>query len=314
MNTLREAYLSWQITPDTMVDIGRVNLRYGSAVGYNPTDFFKVGALRSIVSPDPASLRENRQGTVVVQGQKLWSDSSVALVLSPRLASTSSDSAASFDFGATNPSNRWLLAGSHKFSEQFNPQFLLHGGEGMSTQAGFNLSGLVNSATVAFAELSTGRSRSLAAQALGLDEPERLQRRAALGVTYTTSFNLSVTTELEYNSAAPDADQWSAWRSGAPTNPLRMLGTSLTRQDLPVRRAVFMYASWKDAAIKNLNLSGFVRRDSETRSREQWLEMRYRWQSADAALQWQLWSGGPESLYGSVPRPRRLEVSMRFFL
>ena len=238
----------------------------------------------------------------------------MALVLSPRLASTSSDSAASFDFGATNPNNRWLLAGSHKFSEQFNPQVLLHGGEGMSTQAGFNLSGLVNSATVAFAELSTGKSRSLAAQALGLDEPERLQRRAALGFTYTTSFNLSVTTELEYNSAAPDADQWNAWRSAAPTNPLRMLGTSLTRQDLPVRRAVFVYASWKDAAIKNLDLSGFVRRDSETRSREQWLEMRYRWQSADAALQWQLWSGGPESLYGSVPRPRRVEVSVRFFL
>ena len=314
MNTLREAYLSWQVAPDAMVDIGRVNLRYGSAMGYNPTDFFKVGALRSIISPDPASLRENRQGTVVVQGQKLWSDNSVALVLSPRLGSNPSDSAASLDFGATNPRNRWLLAGSHKFSEQFNPQVLLHGGEGMATQGGFNLSGLVNSATVAFAELSAGKGRSLTAQAFGLDEPERLQRRAALGATYTTSFNLSLTTELEYNSAAPDADQWNALRSVSPMNPLRMLGTSMTQQDLPVRRAVFVYASWKDAAIKNLDLSGFVRRDSETRSREQWLEMRYRWQSADAALQWQLWSGGPDSLYGSTPRPRRLEFSVRFFL
>lgn len=314
MNTLREAYLSWQVTPDAVVDIGRINLRYGAALGYNPTDFFKVGSLRSVISPDPASMRENRQGTVVVQGQKLWSDSSLALVLSPRLGSTLSDSAASLDFGATNSHNRWLLAGSHKFSEQLNPQVLLYGGEGMEPQAGFNLSGLVNSATVAFAEFSTGRSRSLTAQALGLDEPYRLQRRGSLGATYTTSFNVSVTTEFEYNSAAPDAEQWNASRSASPMNPLRMLGTTMTQQELPVRRAVFMYASWKDAAIKNLDLSGFIRRESESRSREQWLEMRYRWHNADAALQWQLYSGGPESLYGSVPRSRRLEFSVRLFL
>lgn len=314
INTLREAYLSWQVTPDTMADIGRVNLRYGAALGYNPTDFFKAGALRSIVSPDPISLRENRQGTVVVQGQKLWSDSSLALALSPKLDATQSDSAASFDFGATNPRNRWLVAGSHKFSEQFNPQVLLYGGEGTATQAGLNLSGLVNSATVVFAELSAGKGRSLTAQALGLDEPRRMQRRAALGATYTTSFNMSVTTEFEYNSAAPDADQWNALRSASPTNPLRLMGTMLTQQEMPVRRAVFVYASWKDAGFKNLDLSGFVRRDSETRSREQWLETRYRWRDADAALQWQLYSGGPESLYGSVPRSRRLEFSVRFFL
>jgi len=314
INTLREAYLSWQIASDAIVDIGRINLRYGAALGYNPTDFFKAGALRSIVSPDPNSLRENRQGTVVVQGQKLWSDSSLALVLSPRLGSAPSASAASLDFGATNPHDRWLLAGSHKFSEQFNPQVLLYGGEETATQVGINLSGLVNSATVAFAEFSTGKSRSLTAQALSRDEPHRLQRRAAVGVTYTTGFNLSVTTELEYNSAAPDADQWNALRSASPTNPLRLLGTTLTQQELPVRRAVFMYASWKDAPIKNLDFSGFVRGDLETRSREQWLEMRYRWHSADAALQWQLYSGRPDSLYGSVPQSRRLEFSVRFFL
>ena len=66
VNTLREAYLSWARTDDQIIDFGRVNVRHGVATGFNPTDWFKEGALRSIVSPDPLMLRENRQGTVEI--------------------------------------------------------------------------------------------------------------------------------------------------------------------------------------------------------------------------------------------------------
>lgn len=117
VNTLRETYLSWHATPDLIADLGRINLRYGSAFGYNPTDYFKSNALRTIVSIDPASLRENRQGTVVVQGQKLWIDSSVTAAFSPKLGDPPpSSSTFSLNFGATNPSNRWLLAAGHRFA------------------------------------------------------------------------------------------------------------------------------------------------------------------------------------------------------
>ena len=314
VNTLREAYLSWHASPSLIADIGRVNVRYGAALGYNPTDFFKPGALRSIVSPDPASLRENRQGTFALQGQKVWSGSSLTGVFSPRLGSTTSDSTFALDVGKTNPRNRWLISGSHKLSEDFNPQVLLFGGAGMSTQAGLNLSALVNTATVAFLELSAGRGESLVAQALANAEPERMQRRAALGLTYTTAFNLSLTAEVERNTAAPDRQQWDAFRAAAPGNALQLLGVSQMQQDLPVRQALFIYASWRDMMVKNLDLSAFVRRDSQTASRAQWVETRYRWDNAEVALQWQLYSGGPKSLYGSVPQPRRMEVLLRLFL
>ena len=314
VNTLREAYLSWHASPDLIADIGRVNLRYGAALGYNPTDFFKAGALRSIVSPDPASLRENRQGTFVIQGQKLWSRSSLAAVFSPRLGSGTSDSTFGLDVGATNPRSRWLLAGSHKFSEDLNPQLLLHGGAGMSTQAGLNLSSLVNSSTVAFLEFSTGKGRSLVAQALGTAEPERTQRRTALGLTYTTAFNLSLTAEAEHNTAAPDRQQWSSASGAAPGNALRLLETSETLQDLPLRQALFFYSSWRDMGVRNLDLSAFIRWDAVTHSRAQWIETRYRWAGAEVALQWQLFSGGPASLYGSVQQPRRVDLLLRLFL
>ena len=55
INTLKEAYLSWQAQPDRVADLGRINARNGVALGYNPTDYFRAGALRSTVSIDPAS-------------------------------------------------------------------------------------------------------------------------------------------------------------------------------------------------------------------------------------------------------------------
>ncbi len=83
LNTLREAYLSWARRDDQIFDLGRVNIRNGAAMGFNPTDWFKANALRAIVNPDPAVLRENRQGTVVLQAQQLWSEASLSAAFSP---------------------------------------------------------------------------------------------------------------------------------------------------------------------------------------------------------------------------------------
>jgi hypothetical protein len=313
VNTLREAYLSWHARPDLIGDLGRVNLRYGAAFGYNPTDFFKAGALRSVVSPDPVSLRENRQGTFVVQGQKLWSGGSLTGLYSPRLARHASESTFSLDAGATNPRNRWLIAGSHKVADAFSPQVLLHGGTDTPTQVGLNISSLLNDATVAFLEFSTGKGRTLVADALGTSDEERTQRRAAVGMTYTTAFNLSFTAEAEYNSAAPDRRQWESFSSASPGNALRLLGTSEALQELAVRRALFFYAAWRDVGMRNLDVTAFMRRDMETRSRAHWIEARYRWAATELALQWQLYTGDPGSLYGSVPEPRRIELLLRYF-
>src|SRR5471030_1792622 len=92
INTLKEAYLSWQVQPDRVADLGRINVRNGVALGYNPTDYFSSGALRSIVSLDPASLRENRLGSAMLRGQTLWTGGSLTSLYSPKLADKPSDS------------------------------------------------------------------------------------------------------------------------------------------------------------------------------------------------------------------------------
>ena len=314
VNTVREAYLSWAPTDHQVIDLGRVNVRHGAAYGYNPTDWFKEGAVRSVVSLDPAVLRENRQGTVVLQGQQLWAGGSLTAAYSPNLADKPNPGTFSLNVGATNPHHRWLLAGSTKFSDKLNAELLLYGGQNTREQLGLNLSGLVGDATVLFGEFSIGKGSSLIAQALNAGADTRYRSRAAVGLTYTTAFNLSLTAEAEYNEAGPTRRQWRALPGSDPLGQLSLLATSQTLQDLPARSAGFVYALWKDALVRRLDLSTFVRRENETRSRVQWLEARYHWDQVDLVAQWQQFSGSRQSIFGSVPQSRTIELAVRFYL
>jgi hypothetical protein len=313
VNTLRELYLSWARTEDQAFDFGRVNVRHGGAIGFNPTDWFKENALRSVVSPDPAVLRENRQGTVVLRGQQLWPSGGITATFSPKLSSSADSGTFAINAGATNPSNRWLLASSLKVSDSLTPEVLLYGGDDTSTQLGLNLSGLIGDSAVVFGEFSVGDGQSLVAQSLDLAEAKTHQRRAALGMTYTTSFNLSFTVEAEYNSAAPDRSDWNSLAGVDPVAPLRLIGTASTLQDLPVRRATFLHATWKDALVRRLDMSAFVRFEDTSDSRAQWMEARYRWDHADLALQWLLYSGDPGSVYRTVPLRKAIDLALRFY-
>ncbi|HOM15122.1 MAG TPA: hypothetical protein PLB41_17610 [Rubrivivax sp.] len=313
VNTLREAYVSWSRTEHQIVDLGRVNVRSGAALGFNPTDWFKANALRSIVDPDPAVLRENRQGTVVLQAQQLWSEASLTATVSPKLVRTAEVSTSTFalNAGATNPSNRFLLAGSWKLSDKFTPQLLAFGGNDDPAQWGVNLSGLLGDAVVAFGEFTAGRGQPLLAQALNQPAANENQQRAALGLTYTTGFNLSLTAEADYSSAAPRGDRWQLLP--LPVQQ-QTLATAQALQDLPTRSQWFVYANWKDLFAPRFELSGFLRQDMDSASRTLWLEGRYAWQRAELALQWQQFAGAPGTVYYAVPQQGTVQLILRVYL
>jgi len=311
VNTLREAYLSWSRTAQQAFDVGRVNIRNGAAMGFNPTDWFKANALRAIVNPDPAVLRDNRQGTVVVQAQQLWADASLSATFSPRLARSADTATFALNAGATNPENRWLLAGSYKVNDQFNPQLLVYGGVDTPVQVGLNVSALLGDAVVAYGEVAAGNGMSLIAQSLGMAQPNDGQQRASAGLTYTTPFNLGLSAEIEYNSAAPDEGQWHALPPGAQQ---QLLATAQALQDLPTRSQLFFHATWKDLFMPRLDVSGFVRQDLQTSSQALWFEGRYAWQRADLALQWQVYAGEAGSLYRAVPQRQTVQLVLRVYL
>ena len=186
-------------------------------MGYNPTDYFRAGALRSVVSLDPASLRENRLGSAMLRGQQLWTGGSLTALYSPKLADQPSSATFSPDFGATNRRARWLMALSQKLADTLNPQWLLSGGAGQSPQLGMNLTDARR--TTRRWPISNGRAgaRLRSRRRRWRARTTRRSARAlASGLTYTTSNNISLTAEYEYNGAGLDRADWNALRRGPP--------------------------------------------------------------------------------------------------
>ncbi|SMC27326.1 hypothetical protein SAMN02745857_02823 [Andreprevotia lacus DSM 23236] len=313
INTLRDAYVSWQASPTRALDVGRINTRYGVAMGYNPTDWFAAGAVRSRVSEDPGSLRDNRQGSVMLRGQQLWDGGAATLLYSPKLADHREDGSFNPDWGRTNGQDRALLSVSTRLSDSLSPEWLLYHQAGGAPQLGLNLSWLANPATVAYLEWSGGRQRSQLAQALGGDDTA-FRQRLAIGATYTTDFKLSTTVEYDYNGAGLDDDGWQALQAGNPGRYWAYRGTVSDLQALPTRHAWFIRAAWQDALINHLDLTGMLRINGDDHSRMSWLEARYHWDKTDVALQWQHYGGNSGSEYGALPQRQLWQVLLtRYF-
>ncbi len=312
-NTLKEAYLSWQPRSDTVADLGRVNLRHGAAIGYNPTDYFKVGAVRSVVSISPESLRENRLGSVMLRGQRLWNTGSLTALYSPELTDRPNRSPFSPDFGSTNNQDRWMLVLSQKLTRELNPQILLYDDERDSPQIGLNVSMLVNDATVAFLEWSGGDNSTLISQALGQPDDSSFRSRLATGFTYTAPNKLSLTLEYQYNGAAPDEDDWEALRQGSVDVYRQYRAFAQLQQDLPTRQNAFLYARWEDVVLNDLDLNGMLRLDTNDDSRLSWIEARYHWDKIDLALQWQYNKGDALTQYGALEPQQRWHAVLTYY-
>jgi len=318
INTIKEAYVSWQARSNTILDLGRVNARNGVATGYNPTDYFRKDAVRSIVSVDPGSLKINRQGSVMLRGQSLWETGSLTAILSPKLAEQADSGAFSPDFGATNHQNRWLISVSQKFNDSINPQFLLYKEADLPVQLGFNLTGLINDSTVAYIEWSGGRAPSLLAQAVdrqGLPQRDdsTFRNRVSAGLTYSTANKMSLTAEFEYNGGGQDQDAWNALGRGSQRIYGLYRNWLQTVQDPPTKRRLFLSARWQDAMVNHLDVGAMTYFDVADYSRLSWLEARYHWQRAEFALQWLRYSGQPVSEFGAASRIQSWQLVLRHY-
>ncbi|WP_157669961.1 hypothetical protein [Chitinibacter sp. GC72] len=319
INTLKEAYLSWQIQPDWLLDAGRINQRNGMAYAYNPSDFFKAGALRSVVSIAPASLRENRLGSAMLRTQYLWEGGSLSALYAPRVGNGTSNDAQgadtgsfALDFASSNPADRWQLAWSQRWFDGFSPQLILFKEAGSAPRLGLNASWLASDALSLHAEYSGARSRSLAQRARQIDGEERFYSRLSSGATYTFPVNLSLTLEYQYNQAALDKAGWQALgQQGAAYGRYRSLATR--EQDNPTRHNLFMLASWNNALMRNLDLSLMLRRDLVDHSTLHWLEARYHFKRADLALQWQSQQGSATSQYGAAAERNSLQALIKYY-
>lgn len=302
VNSLREAYLSWQPeSGNTVAEIGRVNLRYGPGYGYNPTDFFRDGSLRILTTANPFALRENRLGTVMLRGQRLWTDGALSVAYAPKLADRPSSDGWNLDLGSTNNRDRALIALSTRFSQRVSTQLLAYKEADMSPVVGASLTALLSDAAVAHLEWSRGSEPDLLSRALALPADTNTRNRFAGGITYTTLGKLSITAEYQYNGFALTQSDWAALGSTASATQMIYLREAQRRQELASREAYLIYVTQKSLWLKNLDLTAFLRVNAGDHSQLAWVELRHHWPSFDLAFQLQQNIGAAASEYGMLP-------------
>lgn len=315
VNSLREAFLTW--VPGEAgwaVDAGRINLRLGPAVGYNPTDFFRDQTLRTLPTIDPVTLREMRLGSAMVRLQRLHGGGSVSLALSPKLASAADNDSFSLDLGSTNQSNRFLLSTANKWTDRLNTQLHLFKREGESAKIGASASALASDSVVLFGEWVGSKEKSALGRLTGGNDLVS-GHRAAVGLTYTTGSNLSLTVEGQLNTHAVSKNEWDQLALAGLPLRLAYVADAVRRQDLVPRRAILVYGSQRDlAGIKKLNLTGFVQTNLQDRSRLYWIELRQQWQTVELAAQYQRTSGkeGSEFTFAERHKWAQVLVTYRF--
>lgn len=293
INDLREAYLGWQAWDRTYFDLGRINLKSGVALGYNPTDFFRTRAVVEPLSADPTVLREDRLGTLMLQAQQLLEGGSLTVAFAPKLYDPSpiytNIDLPSVDpmLDRTNAQNRFLAKGSLNIGERFSPELLVYR-EGSQTRFGTNLAESFGQKWVAYLEWSGGRRASLVDDALryGRDtgtlpahapgvipesSHESFQNELAIGASYTTESRITFNLEYHLNQAGFTQADWRNWfaagHDGRPVaSPIvgelwYLRNYALDQQQPTGKHSAFLRADWVDAFIPKLELTGFVNVD-----------------------------------------------------
>jgi hypothetical protein len=288
----REAYASWRPLDGTYLDIGRINLKSGVALGFNPTDFFKTRAVIDPLSVDPSVLREDRLGTVMAVGQHIWRDGAVLVAVAPKLSNPSAISintnlpAVNPSLDRTNGEDRVLIKGNVSAGDDFSPEFLVYR-EGARTVFGANFTESIGQSIVAYAEWAGGERSSLIDQALAYgrltgtlpsgarsllseDGHRSFQTQLSAGASYTTDSKITFNLEYHFDQDAFSRRDWNAWfrdgaadgRSAGLSAELWYLRSYALDQQEPIsQNALFLRADWVDAVYPRLELIWFINAD-----------------------------------------------------
>ena len=341
---LREAYLAWDAGGGIFVELGRINLKSGVALGFNPTDFFKTRAVVEPLSADPSVLREDRLGTLMAMGQGVWNGFALTIAVAPKVARQSTvyanDDLPSFDpmFDRTNARTRFLAKASVRIADDIVPELLFYS-EGGDSYAGLDLTRAFGKSVVGYVEWSGGERRSLIADALASgiqtgalpasavailphDGARAFRNDLAVGASYATQEEVSFNLEYHYHQAGFSDADWQGWfAAGATADDATrgalwyVRGDASDRQEPVARSSIFLRADWEDAVVRDLSLTGFVLAD--TRDGSGLAQF-----SADYVLSrtWQVGGlvdvtfGGRRSDYGSIPEAANVLVRVsRYF-
>ena len=286
-NDFREGYFTWEVATSTYLEAGRINLRNGVALGFNPTDFFKTRTLVGQASLDPSAIRQNRLGALMARAQKIWAGGSASLAYAPKFYESSAivrNDRIGIDpcFDATNAAHRVLGALSLELGG-FSPQLLGYL-ESRRSKIGLNLSRPFGDAVIVYAEWSGGRETNLITRSfaygqatgtlpagaplvLPTDTKTAFHHDIAGGASWTIASKITLNFEYHFHQAGFTHQDWRNWFDvgsspaslAGVTNELWYMRSYANDQQEPMsRHQLFVRAGWPRAFTSRLELSGFA--------------------------------------------------------
>ena len=286
-NDLREVSATWEPTSGTYLEAGRINVRNGAALGFNPTDFFKTRTLVGQSSLDPSVVRQNRLGTLMMRVQTLWSWGSASVAYAPKVAEPSpiaESNPVGVDprFDATNAAHR-VLASLNLELFDLSPQLLgyfeLH-----RSKVGANVTRSIGDAVVAYAEWAGGPEQELVARASAFGKATgtlpaatpilppastdvSFRNDVAAGFSWTVATAITFNAEYHFHESGFTRADWKSWfdLGSAPGTPPPLAaalwfvrGYASDQQEPVSEHQMFVRADWPRAFTPDLELSAFA--------------------------------------------------------
>jgi hypothetical protein len=346
-NDFREGYLTWEPAPQIYLEAGRINVRNGVALGFNPTDFFKTRSAVSIASIDPSARREDRLGTAMLRGQWIFGSGSLSVTEAPKLTNPTPLVLTNFPpsldpgFGKTNGESRLLLTASYDFGHDISPQFLFLRDDA-ETRYGFDLSRNIGQSIVAYAEWAGGRQQSLAARAeafeirtvgIGTGPPPAslppslgdgagFANDLAVGGSWTSENNMTVNLEYHYHQTGLDRAQlrqgFDLGQAGTPSGLdgafLFLRSYAADQQEPLARQEAFLRIDRTDAFVRDLELSALAFVDLYDGSTLGQITASYNFTNTWTLGAYLIASpGSARSEYGSLPQAESFILQVKYF-
>ncbi len=269
------------------MEAGRINLRNGVALGFNPTDFFKTRTQVNLASLDPSVIREDRLGTVMLRGQSILSGGTASIAFAPKFYTPTrivagSQPGISPMLDRTNAADRVLLSAGYDVAD-LSPQALVYR-ERNQTRLGLDVTRPVGQSIVGYAEWAGGRQSNLVTDAVSYGKTtgtlpasapilpptnvdKSFRNDAALGFSWTSAEKITLNLEYHYHQAGlsgTDLRRWFAVGSVHQSNPnvtselWFIRGYASDQQEPLTRQQVFLRADWVDAFTTDLELTAFA--------------------------------------------------------
>lgn len=247
LNILRELYVSTPLpVAGCAADLGRVNWKLGNALWYTPLDYFKRDAAVSSAAMTPASIRENRLGTLMLRGQCGLGAGVVQAAFVPQVERRGSFDRAAFapGFERTNPRSALMLRASRTLSESSTVEASALHRDGEGTTVGVGLSQLFGDAVVMGLDIANAPALPDADGRVR----ERRATRVALSLAWTLPFGPTLTFEKFHAQDAYSAGGWNQLRgdghAAPPADLIAYVQDRSSMQELATRNAYFAMANW----------------------------------------------------------------------